>query len=83
MRDCKHENDDAELGRMAAKNIALLYLEAVEEPENKSEKPDKAGNAAVAGLQARELSKGILGGGRKRHSRAHNHKQKARSSRAL
>ena len=68
---------------MAAKKIPLLYLEAVEEPQNESKEPDKIGNAAVAGLQERELSKGVVGGGRKRHSHTHNYKQKTRSSRIL
>ena len=68
---------------MAEKKIPLLYMEAVEEPKNESKEPDEAGNAPVAGLQKRELSKGILGGGRKWYSHAHNNKQKTRSSRIL
>ena len=68
---------------MAAKKDPLLYLEAVEEARNESKEPDKVGNAAVASVQERELSKGILGGGRKWYSHAHNHKQKTRSSRIL
>ncbi len=68
---------------MAAKKIPMLYLEAVEEPQNESKEPDEAGNASMAGLQKRELSKGILGNRRKWYSHAHNYKQKTRSSRIL
>ena len=66
---------------MAEKEVPLLHLEAVEAAPNKSEEPDEAGNAPVAGLQERELTEGILGGSRKRYSHAHHHKQKTRSSR--
>ena len=47
---------------MAEKKIPLLYLETVETPQNESEEPCEAGNAPVAGLQERELLKGMHGG---------------------
>ncbi len=68
---------------MAEKKVSLLHMETAEETQNESKEPDEAGNAAVAGLQERELSEGILGGCRKRYSHAHNNKQKTRGSRIL
>ncbi len=62
---------------------AVQLLETVEGTQNESKEPDEAGDAAVADLQKRELSEGILGGCRKRYSHAHNYKQKTRSSRIL
>ncbi len=38
-----------------------IEMEEVEETQNENKEPDEAGNAAVAGLQKREHSKGILG----------------------
>ena len=68
---------------MAEKKTLLLYLETVEAPQNESEEPCKTGNAPVASLQERELSKGILGNCRKRYSENDHYKRKTRTSRIL
>ena len=68
---------------MAEKKIPLLYLETVKTPQNESEEPCEAGNAPVAGLQERELSKGILGNCRKRYSENNHYKRKTRTGRIL
>ena len=62
---------------MAAKKALLRYLEAMEEAQNESQEHDEVGNAAVASLQKWKLSKGILGGCRKRYSRTQHEKRLA------
>ncbi len=80
LRDCKHEDDNAELGRMAAKKMPLLYLEAVEEPQNESEESNKAGNSRVGGLQVWKLPKGLLAIVRNDNSQPGYIKRKTRTS---
>ena len=50
LRDWKHKDNNAKMGRVAKKKIPLLHLETVETPQNEGEEPCKPGNAPVAGL---------------------------------
>ena len=68
---------------MAAPKIPVIYLEAMEESTDEGKEPDETGNAPVASLQKWELSEGILGNSRKRHSHPHHYKQETRSGRIL
>ena len=45
---------------MGAKKDTNVYLEAVEEAENKGCKPQEIGYARIAGLPKREHSQGLL-----------------------
>ena len=47
--------------RVVAKKNTNVYLEAMEEAENKSGKPEEIGYARLAGLQKRKHSKRLLG----------------------
>ena len=51
--------------RVVAKKNTNVYLEAMEEAENKGGKPEEIGNARMAGLPKRKHSKRLLGGCRK------------------
>ncbi len=56
LRDSKHEDNDAKMGRVAPPKVSDVYLETMEISWNESEEPDKVGNAQVASLQERELT---------------------------
>ena len=47
--------------RVVAKKNTNVYLEAMEEAENKGGKPEETGNARMAGLPKRKHSKRLLG----------------------
>ena len=81
LRDSKHENNNGQMGRVAAPQNPDVYLEAVEESTDESKEPDKIGDAPMAGIQEWKLSEGVLGSCRKRYSRAHNNEHETRSSR--
>ena len=74
---------ECRMGRLAAPKIPVIYLEAMEESTGEGKEPDKAGDAPVASLQKWELSEGILGNSRKRHSHPHHYKQETCSGRIL
>ena len=50
LRDSEHEDDNAEMGRVAVKEGPDVYLEAMEESPDKSEEPEDIGNAKMASL---------------------------------
>ena len=68
---------------MAAEKVPVLHLETMEASRNESKEPDEIGNAAVAGPQKRELTKGVLGNCRKRYSYKDHYEQETRRSRIL
>ena len=64
---------------MAAPQIPMLHLEAMEESTDESKELNEVGYAPMAGIQEWKLSEGVLGSCRKRYSHAHNNKQETRS----
>ena len=50
LRDSEHEDNHAGMGRVAALPIQVLYLETVEETQNKGKEPYAAGNTGMAGM---------------------------------
>ena len=83
LRNSEHEDNDAKMGRVAEKKAPGVHLEAMEESQDESEESNDVGNAKMASLQKRKLTKGILGGCRKWNSHPHNNKQKTRTGRIL
>ena len=83
LRNCEYEDNDAKMGRMAAKKVPMLYLETMETPKNKSEEFNETRDASVAGSPERKHSEGILGNCGERHSPTHYHKRKTRTGRIL
>ena len=63
LRDSEHENNHAGMGRMAAPQIPVLHLEAMEKTRNQSEKSHAAGDTRVAGVGCKQLSKSLLAHG--------------------
>ena len=68
---------------MVEKKAPGVHLEAMEESQDESEESNDIGNAKMASLQKRKLTKGILGGCRKWNSYPYNNKQKTRTGRIL
>ena len=50
LRNCKHEDNHAGMGRLAAPEAPDVHLEAMEETEDESGKPHEAGRPGMAGL---------------------------------
>ena len=67
LRNRKHEDNDAGMGRLASPEDPDVHLEAMEEAESESREPDETGYAKMEGLSERQFPQGILGGCRKRH----------------
>ena len=61
--------------RVVAKKNTNVYLEAVEETENKSDKPKEIGYGRMAGLQKRKHSKRLLGCCEKRYTTSYHNKR--------
>ena len=60
LRDSKHEDNDAKMGRVAPPEVSDVYLETMEEAQNQSRELDKAGSAERKGMDSCKNSKGIL-----------------------
>ena len=60
LRDRKHEDNNAKMGRMVPPQIQKLHLEAMEETKEKSGKPNENGNPGMASMGSKQLSKGLL-----------------------
>ena len=69
--------------RVVAKKNTNVYLEAMEEAENKGGKPEETGNARMAGLPKREHSKRLLGCCRKWYITSYHNKRKTCTPRIL
>lgn len=61
LRDSEHENNHAGMGRLAAPQIPVLHLEAMEESTDESKELNEVGYAPMAGIQEWKLSEGVLG----------------------
>ena len=59
------------------------HAKSLKKAKAKLKEPDEIGNAAVAGPQKRELTKGVLGNCRKRYSYKDHYEQETRRSRIL
>ena len=69
--------------RVVAKKNTNVYLEAMEEAENKGGKPEEIGNARMAGLPKRKHSKRLLGCCRKWYITSYHNKRKTCTPRIL
>ena len=76
LRNSGNENGYGEVERVAAKKDTNVYLEAVEEAENKGGKPEEVGYARMEGLQKRKHSQGLLGCCRKWYITSYHNKRK-------
>ena len=83
LRDSVHEAEDAGMGQMAAAQDSGIYLEAMEEAENQTEKPDEAGRAGVFCANGGEQQKRLLVYGRNRSRDKRHNKRKTRTRRVL
>ena len=45
LRDCKHEDNNAKMGRMATPKIQMLHLEAMEETKKEGGEPNAIGDS--------------------------------------
>ena len=76
LRNSGNGNTYVTMERVVAKKNTNVYLEAMEEAENKSGKPEEIGYARLAGLPKREHPKRILGYCRKRYIDTYHNKRK-------
>jgi hypothetical protein len=60
LRNRKHEDDYAGMGRLASSENPDVYLETMEEAENESAKPYEVGRAGMARLRGGVLAKVLL-----------------------
>ena len=62
LRDSEHEDNDAEMGRVAEKKTPSLHLETMESPKHKNTKPHETGHTEVlcpkVGLRESLLERG-------------------------
>ena len=55
LRDSKHEDNDAEMGRVASPPIQMLHLETKEETKDQSKEPNTIRDTGVAGEGCKQL----------------------------
>ena len=60
LRDSEHEDNDAEMGRVASATLPNVYLEAMEEPEDKDKESNEIGAAKMESLRSSVLRKSLL-----------------------
>ena len=83
LRDSEHEDDDATMGRMASPPLPLLYLEAMEDAENKGKESNATGHTGMASEVGEQLPKVLLAHGEERPCTEGNLKRKTRTGRIL
>ena len=60
LRDCKHEDNNAKMGRMATPKIQMLYLEAMEETKKEGGEPNAIGDSRMASMGGEQLPESLL-----------------------
>ena len=83
LRNRKYENNDAQMGRMAAKKVPVLYLETMEETQKESKESHSIGYTGMAGVGSKQLPKSLLAYGQKWPCAASNLNRKTRTGRIL
>ena len=60
LRDSEHEDDDATMGRVASPPLPNVYMEAMEEPKDQSQKLDEIGTSGMASVRSGVLRESLL-----------------------
>ena len=81
LRDSKHEDDDAKMGRVASPKVQMLHLETVEETQEESRKPNEIGDSGMASMGSKQLPKSLLAYVKERTYTKGNLKRKTRTGR--
>ena len=83
LRNSGNVNTYEAMERVVTKKNTDVYLEVMEEAENKGSKPEEIRYARLAGLPKREHSERLLGYCRKWYTTAYRNKRKTRTPRIL